>query len=369
MREGMQRRLVMSLVLIFAFGAVVRTAAGIEKGDLTPAEALDRELGEFTIESQPLSSVFEALGERAGVSFVVDEDTYGMLPWGRETRLATVQMSGSTLRAALDEIVLRLGLAYGVGDQGIVIRASGPLKRMNRRSTWKDLDLLYQLNTTEYTPEAFERLKVQYRITSKVDAPGLMTTQLTRSGSGTLAQMLNVATQSLGWTWFPDNEAVVVLSAQAMIAHKLARTISARYNQMGLAHILVDLADKADVALFLEPGLMLKLPPTAQSYTLLLQQTSIRQALELICAETGLTYEIKREGLQFSLGEAAGAAVGDPGRRDAFVAKISVPLGEGGYSYEFLIRESELPSDIREYRRQMVDAMIERMRQDMAPTE
>lgn len=333
--------------------------------------AVDRELGDLTIEAQPIGAVLEVLGEKAGVKFVIDEDLYGLLPWGRDTRLASVTLKGATLRGALNEIGRTLGLIYEVGDRSIRITACGPLNRLNRRATWNDLNLLRTLETTEFTAANLAKVKMQYRITSKVNAPQLLAAQLKRAGEGTISQVLETAANALGWTWYPDQDHIVMLSAEANIARALSRSVTARYNQMGLAHILLDLADKADVALSLEPGLLLKLPPsTAQSYTLLLQQTTIREALELICAETGLTYQVKRDGLAVSLaGGSPGSAVGPRPRTDSYAARILVPAKDGGFSYEFLLRESELPQDIREYRGQIVAAMIERMRQDMAPAE
>ncbi len=335
-----------------------------------PAEAIDRNLGDLTLEGQSLAAVLETLGQKAGVNFIVDDDTYAALPWGRETRLATLQLRRATLREALGAILRPLALTYSVGERSITISLSGPLARLNRRATWKDLDLLHKLDTSDYTPTNFAAIQVQYRITSKVNAPKRLATQLERAGDGTIAQILTAATAALGWTWFPDEDHIVVLSAQAHIAHNLARTVTARYNQMGLAHILLDLLDRADVPLFMEPGLMLKLPPsTAQHYSLLLQHTTIRQALELVCAETGLAYEVRRDGVYIGLSDALTATQPALARRagDPYLAKITVPAKGGQYSYEFLIRESELPSDIREYRSQILDETIERMRQDLAP--
>lgn len=341
----------------------------------TPAEpsldAVDGDLGTLTIASQPLATVLEMLGERAGVRFSVDEDTYALLPWGRETRLASLELKGATLRQALEEIIRPLGLVYRVRERSIAIEPSEPLERMNRRATWNDLKLIASMQSTPYSAEAFDKLTVQYRITSKVNAPQLLKTQLKRAGSGSLCDVLTTAANALGWTWFTDEDHIVVLSSEAFIAHNLARTVTLRYKDMGLAHILLDLATKADVPLSIEPGLMQKLPPsTAQSYSLFVQETSVRQALELICAETGLEYQVRRDGLFVTLPPATAARAGAApraARGDPYAARILVPAKSGGFSYEILIRESELPDDVREYRSQMISEMVERMRQDMAP--
>lgn len=360
------------LMLAALMGQSRPTSAPVETQTADPrpaAEALDRTLGDLKLESQTLAAVLEALSKRAGVRFEIDDDTYATLPWGRDTRLATLKLSGASLRAALDEILKPLGFVYSIGDNSVRIVPSDALARINRRATWDDLHYLQMLNSTACTQQNLAKIKFQYRITTKTNAPQLLGNQFKRAGDGTIAQILDVATKALGWTWFPDQDHVVILSAQAHIAHNLARTVTARYNQMGLAHILLDLADKADVPIFLEPGLMLKLPPnTANNYTLLLQQTTVRDALELICAETGLAYQILRDGISISLApDAKGNAAGARNRGDPYVARIVVPAKNGNYNYEFLIRESELPQDVREYRGQMIDEMIEKVRLDMSP--
>ncbi|MFO0972681.1 MAG: hypothetical protein U1A27_04465 [Phycisphaerae bacterium] len=340
------------------------------------AEALDRPVGSLKLEAQALPAVLETLAQKAGVHFVVDEDTYAVLPWGRETRVASLTLSaGATLRATLDEVLRPLGLVYRLEDDArrtIRVDSSPPLDRMNRRATWDDLRLLTMLETTPYSAANLGQVRIQYKITTKVNAPQSLANQLKRSGEGTLAQMLTTATNALGWTWYPDGDHVVVLSQEALNNHNLARTVTARYNQMNLAHILLDLSQKADVPFSFEPGLMLKLPATAaNSYSLMLNQTSIREALEFICAETGLKYIVRRDAVDFSLAPGA-VGVGSGGaarsRGDPYVARILVPARNGNYTYEFLIRDSELPDDLREYRGQMIDEMIDRIRQDMAPS-
>lgn len=378
MRRPLAHRLAsvsIAVTLVAALSAQSRPAtspAPVESQPADPrpaAEALDRTLGDLQLESQTLAAVLETLSKRAGVRFDIDDDTYATLPWGRDTRLATLKLSGASLRAALDEILKPLGFVYSIGENSVRIVPSDALARINRRATWDDLHYLQMLNSTPCTQQNLAKIKFQYRITTKTNAPQLLGNQFKRAGDGTIAQILDVATRALGWTWFPDQDHVVILSAQAHIAHNLARTVTARYNQMGLAHILLDLADKADVPIFLEPGLMLKLPPnTANNYTLLLQQTTVRDALELICAETGLAYQILRDGISISLApDAKGNAAGARNRGDPYVARIVVPAKNGNYNYEFLIRESELPQDVREYRGQMIDEMIEKVRLDMSP--
>lgn len=332
------------------------------------ARAIDRKLSELTIASKELPEVLAEIGERVGITIELDERSADLLPWGRRTKLESVSITDASLREVLPQILGRLGMTYELRGARVVAVAMEPLKRINRRATWDELALLWKCMQTEYTPEVFAAFKIHYRITRKVDAPALLRQQLERAGRGTVAEMLEVATGSLGWVWFPYEDHIRIRTAQAQIANQLARRITVRYEDTPLSRILTDLADRAEVALLLEPGMMLKLPPAVTRSSLVLQHTSIRQALNLISAETGLKYEMRRDGLYVGLADdlqTDGARA--TARRSPYVGKITVASEDGSYTFDVLLREDELPADILEYRRQIIDEYISRIRRDMAP--
>jgi hypothetical protein len=259
-------------------------------------------------------------------------------------------------------------MTYELRADGLHVVATEPLKRINRRATWEELKLLQRCRELEYTPENFATFKLQYKITRKVNAPVLLTQQLERAGRGSVAEMLEAATGSLGWVWLPDGDRLKIRTAEAQIANQLARRVTFRYEDTPVSRVLMDLADRAEVALHLEPGVLLKLPPAVARTSLVLQHSSIRQALNLLSAETGLSYEMRRDGLHVGLAVdfQAGQTVA-VGRRSPYVGKISIPSEDGSYSYDILLREDDLPEDILEYRRQMIKEYIDRMRRDIAP--
>ncbi len=339
--------------------------------DTIVAQAIDQNVTSLHVQSLAISDALSDLGAQVGVKMTIDQASLDLLPWGDRTKLAELSVTDASLRQILPRVLDVLGMTYEVGRDGILVSAGEPLKRMNRRATWDDLKLLQLANELEFTPTNFEQFKLQYRITSKVDAAGMLTHQLGRSGQGTVAQMLEVATGSLGWVWFPNGDHIVIRTGQAQIANKLSRRITVAYPNEPLANILMDLANRAETAFVLEPGMMLKLPQaTVKEYTLLLQETSIRQALELICAQTGLKYEIDREIVRIGLSEAlaeGGAAASS--QRMPYVGKISVPAADGSYSLEFLIRSEDLPPDILDARKEMIEEVVQKMRRELGPTE
>lgn len=354
---------IIAAAITFTLASSLEAAYEPSSGDANVA--LNSPVGRIELRGQDFPAVLQAISDLAGVPIIAEDQAIDLLPAGPRTRLKDVMVDeGPALRTVLTELLTPLGLTYEVRDGAIMVVATPPLKRMVRRATWEDLELMRQLSA-EYTPESFAPFKILYRITSKVNAPSLLADQLSRAGQGTIAQVLETATGALGWVWVPNGDHIVIRTAEAQIANHMARRISKRYENTPLARILVELADLAETPISFEPGMMLKLPPqTANGYTLLLDNASIRQAFQLISAETGLVVETKRDGLYVSLAESA--ADGASGRRSAFVGKITIPSKDGTFQYEFLLREDELPEDIRSYRRQIIDEYIQKMRHDMA---
>jgi len=374
-----QRKRSVSIFRVWAMAVVCGgaiLAATVHADDAPPPssanveKAMDARIEQVAIAGKAIPDALAELGTKAGVRIGVDDAAMELLPWGRETKVADLKAENATLREILPQVLGALGLSAEERAGDLMVVASPALLRMNRRASWDDLKLLRKCNDTPYSAEAFSEFKLQYRLSAKVDAPGMLAAQMAKAGQGTIAQILEAATGSLAWTWFPDNDHLVIMTLEAQYAHRMARRVTVRYNNTPLSTILVDLAKRANIGLSLEPGMMLKLPQTtAQSYTLSLQQSSIRQAFEVICAETGLKYEIDREGVRVSVGEesSGSSALASLAQRTNYVGKISVPSKDGSFAYEFLVRESELPKDILEYRKQIIGAVIEKMRGEMAP--
>jgi hypothetical protein len=364
---------IVAIVLLLTASTRAQDPAGAGASSNDAGPKLDQKVFNLTIQGEEIEAALADIGKQVGVEIVLDEEAVELLPWGKQTKLSDATISNASLRSVLPQILDALGMTYEVKGEKVVVTATEPLKRLRRRATWDELKLLRSLASTEYSPGAFSSLKIQYRITSKVDAKAMLSQQLEAAGRGTVAEMLETATANLNWVWFVEGDHIVIRTMEAQIANKLARQMTARYTNVPLSQILTELGERSGVVISFEPGIMLKLPPaTAQSYTLLLQSVSVRQALELICAETGLKHEIRADGVHMSLSDAAAQESGKspaPPRTSQYVAKLSVPSAEGGYSLEFLIRSDELPPDILEARSQMLQELIQKVRRDIAPNQ
>lgn len=354
-----------SLLLGAACIVPLTTARAQDDGDV--ALAMDRKLPQLSLSSMEIPDALAEIGRQASVKIAMTDAAAELLPWGRHTKIADLSVRQASLREILPQVLDPLGMTYVVGEDGIVVSASEPLARVNRRATWEELKLLRECNQTPYASQALAGLDIQYRLTSKVDAPKMLERQLDRAGQGSLAQILEVACGSLGWVWLPEDKSIVIRTREAQIANQLSRRLSVKYTNTALSKILNDLASRADVAIFFEPGMMLKLPrSTAQNCTLLMEQGTIRQAFELLAAETGIEYQVSRDGISVGLSEAiAGDGAHSAARRSPYVGKITIPGKDGSFAIDFLLSSEDLPPDILEYREQIIEDYVERARPEL----
>lgn len=360
-----------SLCILLTINAPAK--AQVDAGSADVSQALDQPISSFQTGESPVADALAALGQAVHVTITVDPESLDLLPWGANTKLKALNVQDATLRTILPQILEPLGLAYSVQDSGILVTASEPLKRINRRATWEDLKTLQRANTTAWSPEAMEGFIVRYRITSKVDAPALLAEQMAKSAGGSVATVLEDAAASLGWVWFPNDDQIVIRTMQAQTANYMARRVTVQYNNEPLADILLDLANRADTPINFEPGMMLKLPPeTARHTSLALRNNSIRQGFELLSAHTGIRYSIQRGGINVSLSDVISRSSSHSmpiSLRSPYVGKISVPGSDKSYQFDILLREDDLPQDILDYRKQLIQEYIEKMRAEMGAAE
>lgn len=367
------RPLAITLSLAFVTSLAGARPVHADDNGAAVSQALDQTIGAFQTSESPVPDALAELGRAAGVTIEADPGALDLLPWGRNTKLKAITVQNASLRTILPQILEPLGLEYAVQDESVMITASEPLKRINRRATWTDLKTLQRAISTEWSPESMESFVIRYRITSKVDAPALLAEQMAKSAGGSVATVLEDAAGSLGWVWFPNEDHIVIRTVQAQTANYMARRVTVQYNNEPLADILLDLANRAETPINFEPGMMLKLPTeTAKHTSLALRNNSIRQGFELLSAHTGIRYSIQRGGINVSLSDviSRGSSTSLPiSLRSPYVGKITVPGADGSYAFDILLREDDLPQDILDYRKALIEEYIEKMRAEMGAME
>ena len=347
-------------------GPATQMAVTTQPDELT--QKLDESLPAMRLQSVTLSEIVKKLSDATGMSIRIEPEALAVLPGGTKTKFANLQVQDATLRQTLAKILAPLGLRYTIEEGGIAISAMPALTRMERPATWDELRFVQRLEATPYSPEEFAKIKILYRLDDSKDGPAGLTKQLAKSGRGSIAEMLEVATSALHWAWLPDGDHIAIISAEAVNNRKLSRRVTENYPNKHLGFILTDLGRQAGVHVHFQPGAFRKtLLNDVDSYSLNLSNASIRQALDQIRADTGLDYQVQYDGVHIGPADdlLRNRLMPRPDDDDPFVAKVSVPLGEAG-SLEFLLHESELPPELLDVRDRVRKDFIDRLRKAAA---
>ncbi|MBN1347596.1 MAG: hypothetical protein JXQ73_33215 [Phycisphaerae bacterium] len=340
-------------------------------------QALDQQVN-FTIDKQPLASAFELISKQTGVRLTIRPQVVELLPYGKQT-LVSAKIEGMSLREGLvgkEGMLWYIGMTLQVRDSDVAIEPVDALRRVCRRATWGELKLLHHALTTPWSAEAAAKIPLNFQVRAEADPKKQLMDQAAKAGEGTIAEVLETACNRLGWTWYPWDNWIVVLSKKDQAERFLEKPITVRYNHVALADVFADLARQADLKIRLEPGVLMGLPVEArESFGLMMREATIRTALEMIGASTGLAYEIKPDTeeilIKHTKASAAAATQQAPAisirSQDPIVGKVTVPGKSGVYQFEFFIRESDLPEHINELRKQKIRDAIKIMEKELKP--
>ncbi|MFH0982305.1 MAG: hypothetical protein V2A79_12300 [Planctomycetota bacterium] len=362
-------KLLMTLVSIAASIGI----PGPERAPLIEG-ALDQPM-QFKIEDVPVVEAFAALTAETGVDIAVAPDVLDLLPYGSDTRMS-VTLERLSLREGLGQFLLPLAMTFEVTSDGLCVLPKPELLRIGRRATWAELDGLAFVRETDWTTAARNREalrpRIQFRL--KVEDPwSLLSAAAARVGAGLGDQVLTLACSALGWTWFPEDDKIVVLSMEDQVRRQLDDVVSLRSTHRPLVEVLQQLARTAHVPIRHEPGVLASLPPqTRQNFSLLVERITVGEVLEQIAAAAGLGYRIDHDTVVFYHPGAVAEQPAETGptpspARDPYVAKLALPAKPGEVQVEILIRESELSADAIQARRKLVQKADEILRLQFPP--
>jgi len=186
--------------------------------------------------------------------------------------------------------------------------------------------------------------------------------------------VLTVACSHLGWTWCPADDHIVISTFDQQIRRRLKQPVSLRMNNRTLFEVMQAVGGMVDIDVRVDPGALTSLPAQVQkNFSLNVHQQSVEQVLDTISAYTGLGYMLNPDGIVFYKADENGSAPTAPANTglqpqppptssDPYVVKITIPLSDGR-TFEWLIRKSELPDDLRQMRDRDIQAFIEEFRQ------
>lgn len=346
------------------------TPAQTEEGIAAAIEqALDEKI-DISLPNRTIRSALDELGNQTGVRIVVERSALPRLPYGEQTQV-NAQINDVTLRDALRALLTPIGLEFEVRRDALHVSATPPLRRIVRRATWDELDTIRRLYTTPWSDELWASLPVQFQDTAMEDksARDAIRELGHRAGAGTAAEVLELSCNQKHWTWYPSGKMIVILPQTQQVLRQLNRRVSLRFFNTPLSDVLLDLGREADVLVRMEPGALASVPAqAAQAFSLNIENVSVQQALEVVSGTTGLGYTADEKGIRIEASR-LGATVAPPSTTsasDLLKAMQANPIvgmltlkGENGVpDFSFFVRESDLPPNLNEARKQKLDAAI-----------
>jgi hypothetical protein len=348
-------------------------AASVSLADMRALieQALD-EPAAITLDNITLGDAIAVLTDQTGVTLRMPPDVMALVPHGDQTLIREVQIANMPLRQGLVELFGPLGMTFVVHDAYVEIVPKEALRCLARPATWVELDALVELSAMQPGIDAEAMAQLQSKIQFLVPVPNgwsILSGAVRSVGAGPGDEVLTIACDKLGWGWCLSDQHIVVESREQQIRRQLEQPISLRMNNRPLFEILQELGDRTNVPVRAEPGALAALPLHIQkNFSVNVRNQRAEHVIEAICAETGLGYLLEPGGvLLYHPTATGGPATDDPkattnvSMADPYIGKLVVPL-EDGTSMEWLIRQSELPEDLRDMRQRDIEAMINTLR-------
>jgi hypothetical protein len=195
-------------------------------------------------------------------------------------------------------------------------------------------------------------LVVEYRMADNV----IQDQAIFVSRSATLAEALESLATNTRATWYPWGKSIVILSKEEQIRTQLNKTVTTRYSGVDISQVLTELSQAAGVEFSIQPGAVQQIPPEFRKVNLLLDNASVRQALENIAGFTGLGYVVNEKGVYFWNQTADRPAAG---ARDPIIGSVNVS------GMTIFLFTSQVPPDVRDYVKYKTQQQIDDLRQKM----
>jgi hypothetical protein len=328
-----------------------------------------------------LPQVLRSIEDKTGVRIVVGDQVYDLLPWGEQTGVKA-KVENQTLRNALSAITKKLGLLWELRQFDVMLKPMPALSRLGRRATISELQSLELLRTT-----TFSNQKNQMTIQALLNAidkqlAGIKSPSIAldiRSGDpadpqagyiqpdkvvnvprdSNLSVVLEDLSRQSDATWYPWGTKIVIVPKQQQIRMLLDKSITAHFDGTDLTRVIDQLSAASGVQFQIEPGAFQRVPTQYRNIRLDLDNATVRQALENIRGVTGLDYVVKPEGV-YVWNQNPNSTGSAPAAVDPVVAMIPTDSGT-----TLMLRESEVPPDLRAYLVHKRQEAIAKLRQQM----
>jgi hypothetical protein len=331
-----------------------------------------------------LPGALQEIKNRTGVPIELAPGVVDLLPWGEQTHI-DAKVSNQTLRQAVAAIARKLGLIYVLTPEAVELRAMPALQRLGRRATVDELGVLDLLasnplqgaganpnppagaqgrQTISQVLQAVDQrlieLKSPFAVEYRAGTSGVKDNQpIPVPRNATIADALDAVAKETPLAWGPWGHSVLVKPKEAWVRDQLDKPITRRFVGADVAQVLGELAASGGVQVTIEPGAFQRLPQPARRLDIVLDNTSIREALDKVAGYTGLNWTANESGVY--VWNPSTAAGGSGGSGDPVVAIL--PLADRGI--EIMIRQSEVPDDLKQYIRHRKAKAIDQLKEQM----
>lgn len=343
------------------FGPVPETKALIARALTEPTQ--------ITLEHIRLADAICKITEQTGVRIVMTPEAMRYVPQGAETVIERVNIANVPLREGLERLFSPLGMRFELADDHVRIVPKDALLCLGRAPTWIELETLQQLSTMQPGLKVNDLDKLQGRIQFQVNAPdawGTLSQAMQNVGAGLGDDVLSLATNQLGWTWCLADDHIVVGTFERMLRQRMKQPISIRMTNRPFIEVIQAVGDSINTPIRVEPGAIAAMPVQKQkNYSIDATNMRTEQVLDGIAANTGLGYLLSPEGIFFYNPQTSPVntqTAVPSGASDPYIGKITIEIGEGR-TFEWLIRKSELPDDLKQVRERDIQQFIDEFRQ------
>jgi hypothetical protein len=326
-------RFMVGLVIVALVSGV--SAKADELRDLME-QALDQPIDELVIDNAPLPDAFDQIEARTGVRITITPAALDKMPYGGRTQVS-LEIRDLTLRQGLRQLLAGLGLQMSVAADAVQVEPGPVLDRVPGRLSLAEVNLLARL--AEMKPSDFSDA-----IPARVAGLLRLEKAVSSVSAGNALEALEFVTQTHDFAWYPDEGTVVVKPKVAIVRQKLTRTLPMDYHQVPLDELLIDLGQRIGVVMHFQPGVLQRIDARDRVADVIQRDVSVLQTLERIAGNTGLDFEVKGDGVHFSLPERPGRAVAETPR---FI-RLDIPIGGSDATVAYIIREEDLPPALRQ---------------------
>ncbi|NLF30569.1 MAG: hypothetical protein GX591_06745 [Planctomycetes bacterium] len=365
----------LQIAMVGLAAALVSVVPAAAQDEGLVLRALDEPFS-IQIEDMPITQAVGRFAEVSGLSIRLSPEVLDCLPHGSQTRVRMTARNVK-LRDALSAMLTPMALEYALEDGVVVIGPTPSLRRIGRRPTFTEVEILEILHskTLRRGEPAIDQLRrltglpglelLWHDMASADRAAAVLAADRALPCTG--ADYLDQLVHGRQLTWYVWETQIMIVTRQTQAIRQLRRLVTVEYRNQPLSQVIFDLARKADLEMKMDPGVLaLVAPEVRNTFTLLMDRATIGEAFEAISGATGLVFQ--PEGLALRVTAAPGGVPqdGQSRPRPPFIVSLALE-GPDGADFRVFFRPEDLPAELVDRIERRRDELLEKLRAEYAP--